>query len=78
MSRQMRMSMDGLPYHGQQIIQKLQEKNEPQRWLATQCGVTKGAISNIITGITLPSLPVAAKICKALDCSLDDIFKGIE
>lgn len=59
---------------GLRIAQHLASSGNSRKWLADQCGVTVGMIGHIITGHALPSLPVAIKICKALNCTLDDVF----
>ncbi len=63
--------------YGQEIISLLRFKNKSQKWLAQQCGITTGMISHIVTGYALPSLPVAIKIAKSLDTTVDDIFGSL-
>jgi DNA-binding XRE family transcriptional regulator len=59
---------------GREILSLLRSQNHSQKWLAEQCGVTVGMINHIITGYALPSLPVAIKIAKSLEVTVDDIF----
>lgn len=45
-----------------------------QERLADECCVIRQTISNIECGITLPSLPLARRICELLNCSWDIFF----
>lgn len=78
MGRQMRVSMDDLPYCGQQIIKRLLKTEKNQKWLAAQCGVHPSTITLIVLGKADPSLSLARKICKVLNCKIDDIFGKAE
>lgn len=78
MSRQMCNHTDDLPYCGQQIIKRLRKQEKNQQWLATQCGVTPPTITLIVLGKSNPSISLARKICKVLNCGIDDIFGNAE
>ncbi len=78
MSRQMRVSMNDLPCCGKQIIRRLLAIEKNQKWLAAQCGVHPSTITLIVLGKAGPSLSLARKICKVLNCGIDDIFGNAE
>ncbi|MGN0797122.1 MAG: helix-turn-helix domain-containing protein [Christensenellales bacterium] len=42
-----------------------------QTQLAMELGITRQAITNLKSGISLPSLDLLCRICKALDVSAD-------
>lgn len=75
MARKMCISVDNLPYCGQQIIYRLHTNRKNQKWLAEQCKTSPTTITYIILGKRNPSLSLARRICQALSCSLDDIFE---
>ncbi len=60
---------------GENIKELLYQQRKTQVWLATQCGVTKGHINQIITGKTSPSLKLLLKMSKALSVSIDKIVE---
>ena len=74
MSRTARTSVQELPHQGRIIVSILNKTGKSQKWLADQCGVTIGMINHIVTGYSLPSLPVAIKLARALNSTVDDIF----
>lgn len=78
MSRQMHMQITDLPYCGQQIVKRLMKAERNQKWLAVQCGVHPSTITLIVLGKAGPSLSLARKICKVLNCGIDDIFGSAE
>lgn len=78
MSRKMQISTNDLPYCGQQIINRLLKAEKNQKWLASRCGVHPSTITLIVLGKAGPSLSLARKICKALNCGIDDIFGNAE
>lgn len=78
MGRQMRTNMNDLPRCGQQIIKRLLKAKKSQKWLAVQCGVHPSTITLIVLGKAGPSLSLARKICKVLNCRIDDIFGKAE
>ena len=45
-----------------------------QAWLADKAGTTEATISRYISGIHKPNLDIVAKICKALNVSIDYIM----
>lgn len=53
------------------------EKNLTLQDIADQAGVTKGLISQIENGRTIPSLLVLIQIIKALDVGLDEFFNQV-
>lgn len=52
----------------------LEERDEPQKWLAKRAGVTEATISRICKGISLPGGDVLAQIADAFDVSADYIL----
>lgn len=50
------------------------EKELTQEELADIVDVTRQTIGLIEAGKYTPSLPLCIKICKALDCTLNDLF----
>ncbi len=78
MSRRMNVNMNDLPYCGQQIIKRLLKAEKNQKWLASQCGMHPSTITLIVLGKANPSLSLARKICKVLNCGIDDIFGNVE
>ncbi|HVJ50053.1 helix-turn-helix transcriptional regulator [Desulfitobacterium sp.] len=57
-----------MPYEciGMNIQNQLQTLKKTQKWLAEQCGVTKGQISHIVRGRSYPSYKLLANISLAL------------
>lgn len=78
MGRQMRVNMNDLPCCGQQIIKRLMKAERNQKWLAVQCSVHPSTITLIVLGKASPSLSLAQRICKVLNCGIDDIFGNAE
>lgn len=74
MRRTTRTSVQTHPNQGRIIISILNKTGKSQKWLAEQCGVTLGMINHIVTGYSLPSLPVAIKLARALNSTVEDIF----
>ena len=60
------------------IEQRRKEKNLTQQQLADLCGSKQNNISRYEKGHRTPSLRDAAALAKALDCSIDDLFKEDE
>lgn len=50
------------------------ELNMSQADLASKAGVTRQTIGLIESGEFNPSIKLCIAICKALDCTLDDLF----
>lgn len=50
------------------------ELNMSQTDLASKAGVTRQTIGLIESGEFNPSIKLCIAICKALDCTLDDLF----
>ena len=42
--------------------------------VARECGITAQYVSEIITGRRIPSLPLALKICKAINKTIEEVF----
>lgn len=51
-----------------------ENKKLTQEQLAEKVGVIRQTISNIETGVALPSLPIARSICSVLGCTWDIFF----
>lgn len=69
--------LDQRPRYGERIVQYMAFERRTQHWLAEQCGITQGMVSSVVNGRATPSLALAIKICRALDCSVDEIFYDI-
>lgn len=52
----------------------LSEKKKTSAWLANQVGLSKVAVSNIITGKSDPSVDTLVKIAKVLNVSVDELL----
>lgn len=76
MGKLVRLSSERVSPYGQQIISFLRKTGNNQAWLAEQCGVTPPMINHVISGRAMPSLSLAKRICKALNCRIDDVFGG--
>lgn len=68
---------DQRPRYGERIVQYMASERKTQRWLAEQCDITQGMVSSVVNGRATPSLALAVKICRALQCSVDEIFYDI-
>jgi transcriptional regulator with XRE-family HTH domain len=63
---------------GKKIRVIRQERNETLQTIANRAGVSKGLISKIENGRTVPSLPVLMAIIQALQTDIPSFFEGIE
>lgn len=54
------------------------KQNLSQAELAEALGVTQGAVSQWETGLTMPTLPMLAKIAEVLHCTTDALLSGEE
>ena len=54
--------------------QKMTEKNLSQRQCASMFGITSQSLQRYEAGTVLPSVEIALKIARALDCAVEDIF----
>jgi transcriptional regulator with XRE-family HTH domain len=61
---------------GKKIEQLLSEKNMSQAELAEKAEVTRAAISQIIAGKRVPTLPVLRKLARVLSVSIDHLAGG--
>lgn len=52
------------------------KQNLSQAELAEALGVTQGAVSQWETGLTMPTLPMLAKIAEVLHCTTDALLSG--
>ncbi len=60
-------------------IKKLRKlKNKTQKELSEEIGINQSAISHIERGLRSPSIQTAQALAKALDCTIDDLFKITE
>lgn len=66
-----------MPYEfvGANIQKELLKLDKTQRWLADQCGVTKGQINHIIHGKSYPSFKLLSKISLALNCNISVLLQ---
>lgn len=51
------------------------QKALSQRQLAAKLGVTQGSVNKWENGHCFPSLPVFTQLCKALQCTPNDLLK---
>lgn len=52
----------------------MDQRGMKQKFLAEKAGITAGTMSMIVRGKTLPTLPVAHRIAKALDMPIERIW----
>lgn len=52
----------------------MDEQGRTQKWLGERVGVNKSTITDLINKKRLPSLPVASRIAKMLDVSIEEIW----
>lgn len=62
---------------GRRIKQKRVEKRMTLQELAEKSGVSKGLVSQIENGRTIPSLPVMLGIIQSLEIEVSDFFQGL-
>ena len=56
------------------IKEIMNERNVTSAWLAEQVGISKVAVSNIVTGISSPSLDNLIKIAGVLNISITELI----
>lgn len=56
------------------LVNEIKESGLSQSEIARQLNIKQQAISQYITGQTMPSLDTFANLCKVLDVSADDIL----
>lgn len=66
----------GDPNLGKNIRDARKRAELNQEELAGACGVTKGLVSQIEKGDTMPSVPVLAKMGEILKCGVDALLHG--
>lgn len=59
------------------IKRELTKKDKTQYWLAKEANIDAGNLSRIMTNKSGATFETVAKICKALDLSLDDVAKKV-
>lgn len=53
----------------------LKQKNKSYYWLAKQCNMSQHNLTNIVNGKTVSiKFETIEKLCKALECTPNDIF----
>ncbi len=72
------MNTEVLLHIGQRIKKFRREKNLRIHEMARKANVSKGLISKIENGRTIPSLPVLISLIKTLDIDLEVFFKDID
>lgn len=72
------MNTEVLLHIGQRIRKIRREKNLRIHEMAKKANVSKGLISKIENGRTIPSLPVLISLVKSLDVNLEVFFKDID
>lgn len=63
---------------GKKVREFRNEKNLKLIEVASKAGISKGLLSKIENGRTIPSLPVLLQIVKALEVDLSSFFEGVE
>lgn len=58
------------------IRKQRKAERKSQAELAEALGVTQGAVSQWETGLTMPTLPMLAKIAEVLHCTTDALLSG--
>ena len=58
------------------IKEIMNERNVTSAWLAEQVGISKVAVSNIVTGKSSPSLDNLIKIAGVLNISITELIGG--
>lgn len=58
------------------IRQKMQQQGVTSAWLAQEIGLSKVAVSNILTGKSSPSIDNVVKIAKALNTDVNSLVYG--
>ncbi|GIM44536.1 hypothetical protein DNHGIG_00850 [Collibacillus ludicampi] len=53
----------------------LAERKIKQKWLCERVGLSTSAMSQIVRGESLPTLPTAIRIAKVLDLKVEDIWQ---
>lgn len=53
---------------------EIEYSSKTKSQIASEIGISKATLSQYLSGRILPSVPTLAKLCKALDCSADDIL----
>jgi putative transcriptional regulator len=53
----------------------LAERKIKQKWLCERVGISTSAMSQIVRGESLPTLPTAIRIAKVLDLKVEDIWQ---
>lgn len=57
---------------------KIVEKGIKKGWLAKQVGIAPGTLTKIVSGESLPTLPVALKIAEVLDTTVEDLWGHVK
>jgi putative transcriptional regulator len=52
----------------------IQSRGIKQKFIADKAGISQGALSLIIRGKSIPTLPVAIRIAKVLNSSVEDLW----
>lgn len=63
---------------GPRLRELRRKQKRSQGELAEMCALTKGMISKLETGRSIPTLPVLFRVLAALDCEAEDFFRGIQ
>lgn len=68
---------DSLLKIGPRLRRLRRDKKLSQQELAEASGITKGMVSKVETGRSIPTLPLLFRILSALGCDAKDFFEGI-
>lgn len=63
---------------GPRLRELRRERKLSQAELAKSCELTKGMISKLETGRSIPTIPVLFRVLTALDCKAETFFKDIQ
>ncbi len=58
----------------QNLKREIELCGKPKSQIAQEIGVSRPTLSQYLSGRALPSLPTFALLCKAIDCSADDLL----
>lgn len=62
---------------GRIVIKKLYTLGKTQEWLASEVGITKAYMSNILNGYQIPSARIIRKIADVLELNYDVLIEMI-
>lgn len=73
MARRLSEAYRGKNQFGLKVSEELYICGKNQKWLAEQCGVTTGYISQLVLGHVLPSIEISEKIASVLNLDAKEL-----